>query len=111
MLGSGRLEVQCFDGVKRIAHIRGNMRKKVWINSGDIILLSIRDFQPDKADVILKYTTDEARSLKSHGELPDSGILTYVFYLPSVAMINENDENQGADDILFELDESDIDDI
>lgn len=79
MLGSGRLEVQCFDGVKRIAHIRGNMRKKVWINSGDIILLSIRDFQPDKADVILKYTTDEARSLKSHGELPDSGIPIFLY--------------------------------
>ena len=83
MLGSGRVEVQCFDGVKRIAHIRGNMRKKVWINSGDIILVSIRDFQPDKADVILKYTPDEARSLKSHGELPDSGTifkaLIYIF--------------------------------
>lgn len=29
MLGSGHLEVQCFDGEKRIAHIRGKMRKKV----------------------------------------------------------------------------------
>ena len=82
MLGSGRIEVQCFDGVKRIAHIRGNMRKKVWINAGDIILVSIRDFQPDKADVILKYTADEARSLKSHGELPDSGTFLFLHNLP-----------------------------
>ena len=29
MLGSGHMEVQCFDGEKRIAHIRGKMRKKV----------------------------------------------------------------------------------
>ena len=29
MLGSGRIEAQCFDGVKRLAHIRGKMRKKV----------------------------------------------------------------------------------
>ena len=28
MLGNGRCEVQCFDGVKRLAHIRGKMRKK-----------------------------------------------------------------------------------
>lgn len=30
MLGNGRLEAQCFDGEKRLAHIRGKMRKKVW---------------------------------------------------------------------------------
>jgi initiation factor 1A len=29
MLGNGRVEVACFDGEKRIAHIRGKMRKKV----------------------------------------------------------------------------------
>lgn len=29
MLGNGRLEAQCFDGEKRLAHIRGKMRKKV----------------------------------------------------------------------------------
>jgi initiation factor 1A len=31
MLGNGRLEAQCFDGEKRLAHIRGKMRKKVWV--------------------------------------------------------------------------------
>lgn len=91
MLGNGRLEALCFDGEKRLAHIRGKMRKKVsvaisilvyattynvfgflhggisqvWINQGDIILLSLRDFQDDKADVIVKYTADEARNRKS----------------------------------------------
>ena len=29
MLGNGRLEAMCFDGEKRLAHIRGKMRKKV----------------------------------------------------------------------------------
>ena len=38
---------------------------QVWINNGDIILLSLRDFQDDKADVIVKYTADEARSRTS----------------------------------------------
>ena len=61
MLGNGRVEAQCFDGTKRLAHIRGKMRKKVWINQGDIVLLSLRDFQDDKADVIVKYTPDEVR--------------------------------------------------
>jgi translation initiation factor 1A len=31
MLGNGRLEALCFDGEKRLAHIRGKMRKKVRI--------------------------------------------------------------------------------
>jgi len=37
---------------------------KVWINVGDIILLSVREFQDDKADVIHKYNNDEIRALK-----------------------------------------------
>ncbi|KAL4989455.1 hypothetical protein BDW68DRAFT_156840 [Aspergillus falconensis] len=71
MLGNGRLEALCFDGEKRLAHIRGKLRKKVWINQGDIILLSLRDYQDEKGDVIMKYTADEARSLKAYGELPE----------------------------------------
>lgn len=42
---------------------------QVWIVPGDIILLSLRDFQDDRADVIHKYTADEARNLKTYGEL------------------------------------------
>lgn len=72
MLGNGRLEAQCFDGVKRLAHIRGKLRKKVWISTGDIVLLGLRDFQDTKCDVILRYTPEEARSLKAYNELPDS---------------------------------------
>lgn len=29
MLGNGRLEAMCFDGSKRLCHIRGKLRKKV----------------------------------------------------------------------------------
>src|SRR5688500_18889494 len=52
---------------------------KVWINQGDIILISLRDYQDAKADVILKYTTEEARNLKAYGELPENGILFFYF--------------------------------
>jgi len=84
MLGNGRLTAQCFDGKERLCHIRGKLRKKVWINQGDIILLGLRGYQEGKADVILKYTTDEARVLKNEGQLPES------------ARLNENDEpNEG----------------
>lgn len=94
MLGNGRLEAMCFDGEKRLAHIRGKLRKKVWINQGDIILLSLRDYQDEKGDVILKYTADEARNLKAYGELPEN------------AKINETDTygHEGADECNFEFD-------
>ena len=72
MLGNGRLEAYCMDGVKRLCHIRGKMRKKVWVNTGDIVLVGLREYQDEKADVILKYMADEARSLKQYGELPEN---------------------------------------
>ena len=71
MLGNGRLEAFCYDGVTRLAHIRGAMRKKVWVHAGDILLLALRDFQDDKCDVVHKYTFDEAHQLKAYRELPD----------------------------------------
>jgi len=69
MVGNGRLEAHCFDGKKRMCHIRGKMRKRVWVNQGDIILIGLRDFQDEKADVIRKYNAEEARRLKKLGEL------------------------------------------
>jgi len=72
MLGNGRLEAMCFDGTKRLCHIRGKLRKRQWINAQDIILVGLRDYQDQKADVIMKYNSDEARRLKNMGHLPDS---------------------------------------
>merc|ERR1712126_794838 len=63
----------CFDGVKRLCHIRGKLRKKVWINQSDIVLIGLRDYQDAKADVILKYSADDARNLKSYGEFAGEG--------------------------------------
>jgi len=101
MLGNGRLNAICFDGVPRLCHIRGKMRKKVWINHGDIVLVGLRDYQDSKADVILKYNADEARNLKNYGELPES------------AKINESNTFGGdedeADGVTFDFDEDDDD--
>jgi translation initiation factor 1A len=97
MLGSGRLEAYCFDGEKRLAHIRGKMQKKVWIAVGDIILVGVRDFQPDKVDVIYKYNSDEIKALKMEGELPDH------IKINETGEVNEERDNDG---ILFQ----DIDD-
>jgi translation initiation factor 1A len=71
MLGNGRIEAFCMDSVKRMCTIRGSMKNRVWINSGDIVLIGLRDFGDDKGDVILKYYDEEARELKELGEIPE----------------------------------------
>lgn len=69
ILGNCRCECQCNDGRNRLCHIRGSMAKRVWICVGDTILISLRDFQDDKADIIHKYSHEEALILKSYGVL------------------------------------------
>lgn len=99
MLGQGRLEAYCFDGETRLCHIRGKMRKKVWVTAGDIILIGLRDFQDDKADVIHKYNADEARNLKSCGELPETARINET--VVDMAM----EDGGGMEDSAFEFEE------
>jgi translation initiation factor 1A len=44
LLGDRQAQVYCNDNVERICKIRGKLRKKVWIATGDIVLLSLRVF-------------------------------------------------------------------
>ena len=75
ILGDGRFQCKCADGVDRIAHVRGKMRKRTWLANGDIILVSIREFEPEKCDVVEKYKEKEVAKLKSVGEIPDTMVL------------------------------------
>lgn len=72
MLGNGRCECKCADGLTRLGHIRGTMRKRVWINIGDNVLISLREYQDAKADIIHKYTATETKTLVSYGEIQTS---------------------------------------
>lgn len=117
MLGNGRVECYCFDGQTRLGHIRGKMRKKVWINQGDIVLVSLRDFQDSKCDVVLKYNTDEARNLKTYGELPESAKInegeTFGEEDTNEVVFDdvEDEDEMGDGDPLGGLDDDGIDDI
>ena len=89
-LGNNRMLVKCFDGKERVCTIRGSMRKKVWINKNDIVLISLRDFQDDKADIIYRYDDNELKKLK---------------------LINELREEKNDENIVDEKDIFDFDDI
>ena len=94
ILGDGRFQCKCTDGVERVAHVRGKMRKRTWLANGDIILVSIREFEPEKCDVVEKYKEKEVAKLKSAGEIPETMVL---------ANSGENEEkNNEAGGIVFE---------
>ena len=72
VLGSARFEVYCFDGKTRLATVRGNMRKKQWVKQGDVILVSLREYEDAKCDIIYLYKPKEVKNLKIYGEIPDT---------------------------------------
>ncbi|KAF8712639.1 hypothetical protein HU200_028396 [Digitaria exilis] len=100
MLGNARCEALCVDGTPRLCHIRGKMQNKVWVAAGDIVLVGLRDFQDDKADVILKYMADEARLLKAYLELPGT-----------LSLNDGGAEDGGQEDSYVHFEDEDIDKI
>lgn len=72
-LGDGRFEMRDTSEKKRVGRVRGKMFKKVWITVGDLVLVSLREYQDDKCDIVYKYEADEVRELKAYGEIKDDG--------------------------------------
>ena len=90
-----RFECNCADVVNLIAHVKGKIYKRIWIANGDIILVSLRDFEPEKWDVVEKYREKEVSKLKKVGEIPDSMVL------PSSS--NDDEEKEEAKDEYYFL--------
>ena len=90
--GNGRFELLCFDGGKtRMGTICGTMRKRVWVNRSDVVLISLWTGMTvdTKCSIIHKYSEDEAKRLQKEGELPD----TFKFNLDEFATPDDDDEN------------------
>jgi translation initiation factor 1A len=70
MLGGDKLRVKCYDGNTRICRIPGRLRKRVWINVGDLVLIQPWKVQSqERGDVIFKYTPTQASWLERKGYL------------------------------------------
>ena len=113
LLGNGRVEANCFDGQKRLCTIRGKLRNRVWINAGDIILISLREFGDEKADVIHKFYPEEAFELQDLGEIPAN--ITINEGMPEDEPGDEGDDlllgDENPDDEEGKNDDLDIDNI
>jgi translation initiation factor 1A len=68
MLGGGRLEAKCEDGNKRICRIPGKIKKKIWVRTGDLILIKPWIVQSnERGDVIWMYSKAQAIWLRNKG--------------------------------------------
>ena len=121
LLGNGRLEAKCFkkniangkfvdfSSKNRICLIRGSMRKRIWIASNDLILISLREFDDNKGDVIHKYEENEAKKLMRRCEIPNIVLNTHV--TEEKKTNNEKIEIVKEEEIMFENSDSDDDDV
>lgn len=111
--GNGRFELTCCDGGKtRMGTICGTMRKRVWVNRSDLVLISLWEGMTDdtKCSIIHKYTEDEAKRLQKEGELPEN----FKLNLDEIDESGEEDDyfsGQPSDSSSSSEEEVDIDEI
>jgi len=68
-MGDGKMDIECYDGEKRLGILTGKMRKRTWLNKEDIILVNLRDYQDTKCDIIWKYNGYEISRLVTDEEI------------------------------------------
>jgi len=69
ILGNSFMSCYCNDSTVRICKIRGKMRGRDFVEKGDVVLISVREFETgdsaDKSgDILAKYPHDTLSSLK-----------------------------------------------
>jgi translation initiation factor 1A len=107
LLGNCRVLVLCDNGTEAVGVIRGSMRrfnKRVLIETGDIIAVSIREYQDNKVDIVHKYNAEQCKILINNKEL--SYTLINAYNKVSICTINRADD----DNIFFENMPGEVDD-
>lgn len=94
ILGNNKLEVYCYDDITRVCNIRGNLSKKIWLSTGDIVLVNIREYQRNVGDIIHKYLMNEIKNLIHYDELPKNTLT-----------LNINTDINNNVDIIFDINE------
>jgi translation initiation factor 1A len=69
--------------------------------------VGLRDYQDAKADVILKYNADEARNLKTYGEIPETVKVTDTVNFVDDGLDDDiefgDDSGSGEDDDINDI--------
>ncbi len=74
-LGDGRVRgVLESDGRTILGIVRGSIRKRTRLKEGDYVLISFRDYQTDKVDILYKYFDYEIYQLIDRNHIKDKNI-------------------------------------
>lgn len=119
--GGTRLSVECSDGKIRSGIIPGKFRKRVWMNPGDVILVSLNVNSSDKSCTIdHKYNQAEVSALHSQGiisfeDIEDRNIFEFKTDAMDFSDIHDNNEELPSNPDytlpIVESEELDIDNI
>ena len=112
LLGNCRVLVLCDNGTEAVGVIRGSMRrfnKRILIETGDIIAVSMRDYQIGKVDIVHKYNAEQCKNLIINKEISDTLINAYN-RVNIFTSNNVNDANIIFDDAPEEEDKNKKDD-
>ncbi|MBS7644892.1 MAG: translation initiation factor eIF-1A [Candidatus Bathyarchaeia archaeon] len=72
LLGYDRFRVKCADGVERVCRVRGKMKRRTWIKSGDYVLVAPWDFQDERGDILWRYRDNQIHLLEDKGLIVES---------------------------------------
>jgi|APSaa5957512493_1039668.scaffolds.fasta_scaffold30699_2 translation initiation factor 1A len=105
-LGNSRMIVSIISSDKKLSGkilmttMRGALkRRRCKIYNGDIVLIALRSYQEDRADMILKYDIDEIKELKQLNEIPNDIIIR-----ARGETIKDNDLGDNDDSFTFDSD-------
>ena len=132
LLGNRNILCYCNDNKIRVCHICGKMRGRVFVEVGDIVLISLRDFQLGSTkeskdltgDILAKYPYECLTNLKKENgvnsklflqlEVLDSGRLAIMGASNDVNTIEDNgfefDRDENKDDGEDKNDDDDSED-
>lgn len=85
VLGNRNMLCYCNDNLIRVCHVRGKLRNRVYIELGDVILISLRDYEA---------TVEDADGLSSDGD--SSQPTPAIPLLPGEAKVVKEEKKEAA---------------
>jgi translation initiation factor 1A len=115
LVGGCNAIIYCNDNIERICHIRGNMRKKVWLSTGDIVLISLRELDRtssttistiQRGDICAKYDPRVIYKLRERDSSINDRLFTLIEKTDNIGQrscIPATEDNVG---FVFETDDT-----
>ncbi len=100
--GNGRFDIVCDDMKHRMGILRGNMRNRIWIGTGDMVLCCLRDFEDSKVDIVHRYSSEDVTRLYKQNSMPQPIFDLYT---------SGTTETRADEDVVAFMDDDDVDDI